>query len=90
MRVNHAGEIAAQGLYQGHAAVVRDPRLEQQMLKAARRNKPLQTVVLFKSCTNDELELLAPELGEFDLDMLGRALLPERDLRSLVYQAIDD
>ncbi len=35
MRVNHAGEIAAQGLYQGHAAVVRDPRLEQQMLKAA-------------------------------------------------------
>ena len=24
MRVNHAGEIAAQGLYQGHAAVARD------------------------------------------------------------------
>jgi ubiquinone biosynthesis monooxygenase Coq7 len=35
MRVNHAGEIAAQGLYQGHAAVVRDPQIEQQMLKAA-------------------------------------------------------
>jgi ubiquinone biosynthesis monooxygenase Coq7 len=35
MRVNHAGEIAAQGLYQGHAAVVRDPRIEQQMLIAA-------------------------------------------------------
>lgn len=35
MRVNHAGEIAAQGLYQGHAAVARDPRIERQMHKAA-------------------------------------------------------
>jgi ubiquinone biosynthesis monooxygenase Coq7 len=35
MRVNHAGEIAAQGLYQGHAAVARDPRIEQQMQQAA-------------------------------------------------------
>lgn len=35
MRVNHAGEIAAQGLYQGHAAVARDPVTEQQMKTAA-------------------------------------------------------
>jgi ubiquinone biosynthesis monooxygenase Coq7 len=35
MRVNHAGEIAAQGLYQGHAAVARDPVIESQMLQAA-------------------------------------------------------
>ena len=35
MRVNHAGEIAAQGLYQGHAAVARDLATEQQMQKAA-------------------------------------------------------
>lgn len=35
MRVNHAGEIAAQGLYQGHAAVARDPRIGQQMQEAA-------------------------------------------------------
>lgn len=35
MRVNHAGEIAAQGLYQGHAAVARDPTIEGQMKKAA-------------------------------------------------------
>jgi 3-demethoxyubiquinol 3-hydroxylase len=35
MRVNHAGEIAAQGLYQGHAAVARDERTEQQMQRAA-------------------------------------------------------
>ena len=35
MRVNHAGEIAAQGLYQGHAAVARDPGIEQQMQAAA-------------------------------------------------------
>jgi ubiquinone biosynthesis monooxygenase Coq7 len=35
MRVNHAGEIAAQGLYQGHAAVARDPATEVQMKNAA-------------------------------------------------------
>ena len=35
MRVNHAGEIAAQGLYQGHAAVARDPDIEAQMHEAA-------------------------------------------------------
>lgn len=35
MRVNHAGEIAAQGLYQGHAAVARDRDVEQQMQRAA-------------------------------------------------------
>ena len=35
MRVNHAGEIAAQGLYQGHAAVARDPSIEAQMNEAA-------------------------------------------------------
>lgn len=35
MRVNHAGEVAAQGLYQGHAAVARDPGIEQQMQEAA-------------------------------------------------------
>jgi ubiquinone biosynthesis monooxygenase Coq7 len=35
MRVNHAGEIAAQGLYQGHAAVARDPAIEMQMKEAA-------------------------------------------------------
>jgi len=35
MRVNHAGEIAAQGLYQGHAALARDATIEQQMKRAA-------------------------------------------------------
>ncbi len=35
MRVNHAGEVAAQGLYQGHAAVARDARTEAQMQHAA-------------------------------------------------------
>jgi ubiquinone biosynthesis monooxygenase Coq7 len=35
MRVNHAGEVAAQGLYQGHAAVARDPSIEEQMQHAA-------------------------------------------------------
>ena len=35
MRVNHAGEVAAQGLYHGHAAVARDPGIERQMHEAA-------------------------------------------------------
>ena len=35
MRVNHAGEVAAQGLYQGHAAVARDPDVGEQMQHAA-------------------------------------------------------
>ena len=35
MRVNHAGEVAAQGLYQGHAAIARDPSIEAQMTRAA-------------------------------------------------------
>ncbi len=35
MRVNHAGEIAAQGLYQGHAAVARDALIGEQMQHAA-------------------------------------------------------
>lgn len=35
MRVNHAGEIAAQGLYRGHAAVARNTDIEEQMQRAA-------------------------------------------------------
>lgn len=35
MRVNHAGEVAAQGLYQGHAAVARNARIEVDMRRAA-------------------------------------------------------
>lgn len=35
MRVNHAGEVAAQALYRGHASVARDSDIEQQMQQAA-------------------------------------------------------
>jgi len=35
MRINHAGEVAAQALYQGHATVARDKNIEQQMQRAA-------------------------------------------------------
>lgn len=35
MRVNHAGEVAAQALYKGHATVARDERIEQEMRQAA-------------------------------------------------------
>lgn len=36
MRVNHAGEIAAQALYHGQALTARNPAVRQQMLDAAR------------------------------------------------------
>jgi ubiquinone biosynthesis monooxygenase Coq7 len=36
MRVNHAGEIAAQGLYHGQALVARDPAVRAQLEAAAR------------------------------------------------------
>jgi 3-demethoxyubiquinol 3-hydroxylase len=36
MRVNHAGEIAAQALYHGQAAAARKPEIREQMLAAAR------------------------------------------------------
>ena len=35
MRVNHAGEVCAQALYQGHAAVARDRSIEARMQRAA-------------------------------------------------------
>lgn len=35
MRINHAGEVAAQALYQGHATVARDKEIEAQMQHAA-------------------------------------------------------
>lgn len=35
MRVNHAGEVAAQALYQGHAMAARDKSVEAQMQQAA-------------------------------------------------------
>lgn len=36
MRVNHAGEVAAQALYHGQALVARDPAVREFMLEAAR------------------------------------------------------
>jgi len=36
MRVNHAGEIAAQALYHGQAVTARNPEIREQMLAAAR------------------------------------------------------
>lgn len=35
MRINHAGEVAAQGLYQGHALVSRSPELHSKLQHAA-------------------------------------------------------
>lgn len=39
MRVNHAGEVAAQGLYHGQALVARDPELRRHLLDAAREER---------------------------------------------------
>jgi ubiquinone biosynthesis monooxygenase Coq7 len=36
MRVNHAGEIAAQGLYHGQALLARDPQTREMLLAAGR------------------------------------------------------
>ena len=35
MRINHAGEVAAQGLYQGQAITARDPKVRSQMTQSA-------------------------------------------------------
>lgn len=35
MRINHAGEVAAQGLYRGQALIARDARVRDQLLAAA-------------------------------------------------------
>lgn len=39
MRVNHAGEVAAQGLYHGQALVARDPAIRRQLLDAAKEEQ---------------------------------------------------
>lgn len=39
MRVNHAGEVAAQGLYLGQALTARDPRVREHLLAAAREEE---------------------------------------------------
>lgn len=39
MRVNHAGEVAAQALYQGQALVARSPRIRAQLLGAAEEER---------------------------------------------------
>mgnify|MGYP001576948733 CR=1 FL=1 len=39
MRINHAGEVAAQGLYHGQALMARDPQVRQHMLDAAREEQ---------------------------------------------------
>lgn len=51
MRVNHAGEVAAQGLYHGQAMVARTPELRQQLLEAAKEEQ-------------DHLHWCATRLGE--------------------------
>jgi 3-demethoxyubiquinol 3-hydroxylase len=39
MRVNHAGEVAAQALYRGQALTTRDPAIRQSLLDAAREEQ---------------------------------------------------
>lgn len=39
MRVNHAGEVAAQGLYHGHACTARDKQVKQQMQNCAQEEQ---------------------------------------------------
>lgn len=53
MRVNHAGEVAAQGLYQGQALTARLPQVRQQMERAAQEE-------------NDHLDWCARRARELD------------------------
>ena len=39
MRINHAGEICAQGLYQGQALTARLPKVRQKMEEAAQEEE---------------------------------------------------
>ncbi len=39
MRVNHAGEIAAQGLYQGHSTVAKDEKIKQTFIQSAKEEE---------------------------------------------------
>jgi ubiquinone biosynthesis monooxygenase Coq7 len=39
MRINHAGEVAAQGLYLGQALTARDPKVREHLLAAAREEE---------------------------------------------------
>lgn len=53
MRINHAGEVAAQALYLGHAAVARDPEVARHMRAAAGEER-------------DHLKWCEQRLGELD------------------------
>ena len=45
MRVNHAGEVAAQALYQGQAVTARDPQVRSVLLRSGpRRDRPSRLV----------------------------------------------
>jgi len=39
MRINHAGEIAAQGLYYGHASVAKDASIKQKFMQSAKEEE---------------------------------------------------
>ena len=53
MRINHVGEVCAQGLYFGQAAVARDPSTREHLLEAAQEE-------------TDHLAWCATRLGELD------------------------
>ncbi|MGL4694013.1 MAG: 2-polyprenyl-3-methyl-6-methoxy-1,4-benzoquinone monooxygenase, partial [Stenotrophomonas maltophilia] len=53
MRINHVGEVCAQGLYFGQAAVARDPATREHLLEAAQEE-------------TDHLAWCATRLGELD------------------------
>ena len=38
MRINHAGEVAAQALYRGQAFVCKDPKIKEHLIHAGEEN----------------------------------------------------
>ena len=59
MRVNHAGEIAAQALYHGQALTARDPKVRASLLDAARDETDLEALTV--ELTRVVQETMQPE-----------------------------
>ena len=81
MRVNHAGELAAQALYHGQALVARSPATRDMLLAAARAESPIIWPGARRACTElgSRPSLLNPlwYAGSFAIGALA-ALLGDR------------
>ncbi|MCW5588522.1 MAG: 2-polyprenyl-3-methyl-6-methoxy-1,4-benzoquinone monooxygenase [Legionellales bacterium] len=74
MRVNHAGEVSAQALYQGQALTARDPEIQQALMQSAQEeNEHLHWCENRLQALNGRTSYLNPlwYLGSFGLGMVA-------------------